>query len=186
MAKETTEQSTENKLNIDSELELKRFYFKYRDEFLRITNRYSLNQEAKLDVYQDAMVVLVESIRQGKLNIQQNLRSYLFGIGKNMIVDKIKSEIKARTVQEELKATAIDTESLTLDKIELTHRQSVLQTALEELGKKCQELLTLFYYRKYSIESIRLAMNYNSDNVVKANKSRCMKQLKEIMKNKEI
>lgn len=186
MEKETHQKEIEEELNINSEIELKQFYFKYRDEFLRITNRYKLDQETKLDVYQDAMVVLVEAIRQEKLNVQQNLRSYLFGIGKNMIVDKIKAEIKTRTVQEELKKEAVDRETLTLDKIELTHQQRMLKVALEELGKKCQEILTLFYYRKYSIDAIKSAMNYNNDNVVKAHKSRCLKQLREVMKSKDL
>ena len=47
------------------------------------------------------------------------------------------------------------------------------------LGKKCQELLTLFYYRGYTIQEIMEAENYNSENVVKAAKSRCMKTLRE-------
>ena len=45
--------------------------------------------------------------------------------------------------------------------------QIQLQRAFAGLGKKCKEVLSLFYYRGYSIEEICLAMNYENKNVVK-------------------
>ena len=66
-----------------------------------------------------------------------------------------------------------------MEEHELTTEQLLLQKHFGALGKQCQELLTLFYYRGYTIQEIMEAENYNSENVVKAAKSRCMKTLRE-------
>ncbi|MEM1324401.1 MAG: sigma-70 family RNA polymerase sigma factor [Bacteroidota bacterium] len=180
--KRETQEEKRTQPDVDSEAMLRQFYFRYRDEFLRAFSKYELDEAARLDVYQDAMIVLVEAMRKGKVTLQNNAKSYLFGIGRNLFVDRIKSELKKRELQADLKNQADISENVTLDHIELSHRQQTLQQAIRQLGKKCQEILTLFYYRKYAIEAIQKAMNYNSENVVKAHKSRCLKQLREIMK----
>ena len=66
----------------------------------------------------------------------------------------------------------------------LTTEQQLLQKYFGTLGKKCQELLTLFYYRGFTIQEIMEAGGYNSENVVKSQKSRCMKTLKERINEK--
>ena len=73
--------------------------------------------------------------------------------------------------------------SFELEAPDPSHEQRLLQQHLKSLGEKCQQLLTLFYYRGLTIQEIMEAENYNSENVVKAAKSRCMKTLKEKIKS---
>jgi len=69
----------------------------------------------------------------------------------------------------------IETEALTV-------QQRLLKKHFKTLGRQCQELLTLFYYRGFTIKEILNHGSYNSENVVKSAKSRCMKTLKERIK----
>src|SRR5690606_36626853 len=69
--------------------------------------------------------------------------------------------------------------NIELEQEELTIEQVLLKKHFSTLGKKCQELLTLFYYRGYTIKDIIETSDYTSENVVKSAKSRCMKTLKE-------
>jgi len=70
-------------------------------------------------------------------------------------------------------------ENIKIDTEELTHEQQLLRTHFSGLGKQCQELLNLFYYRGFTIKDILAHSNYNSENVIKSAKSRCLKTLKE-------
>ena len=47
------------------------------------------------------------------------------------------------------------------------------------LGEKCQEILNLFYYKSLTIDEIVQVQGYENKNVVKSQKSRCLKSLKE-------
>ena len=49
---------------------------------------------------------------------------------------------------------------------------------LNKLGEPCQQLLTLFYFNNYTMESIAETMGYKNDKVAKSQKVRCLKELK--------
>jgi DNA-directed RNA polymerase specialized sigma24 family protein len=57
-----------------------------------------------------------------------------------------------------------------------------LRNAMNQLSEGCRKVLVLFYYRRYTIEAIMHTLNYKNENTAKANKSRCLKKLREIMK----
>ena len=99
-------------------------------------------------------------------------------------MDKIKENQRLVSQEEYHLPDEVSTEMI--DSIELNHRQQLIKEALKELGGACKDILHYFYYQKYSIESIRMAMGYKDDNVVKANKSRCMKSLRTILTGKDI
>ena len=65
---------------------------------------------------------------------------------------------------------------------ELTIEQQLLRTHFNKLGKKCRELLTLFYYRGLTIDDIVEFAGYTNGSVVRSQKSRCLKSLKEMIK----
>ncbi|WP_254097249.1 RNA polymerase sigma factor [Aquimarina sp. Aq107] len=65
---------------------------------------------------------------------------------------------------------------------QLTPQQELLRQHFKNLGKRCQEMLTLFYYRGLTIDEITESLGYENKNVVKSQKSRCLKSLKESIK----
>lgn len=161
---------------------LQTVYEQNRDAFIAFGRKQNAADEDVLDVYQDAVIAFFENVIEGKITaLQSSVKTYLFGIGRYMLIHKFKKS---------LRAVPTDTADLQLEKLaenylleteNLTHQKGVLATALEQLPGRCQQLLLLFYYRRFSIEAIMHEMNYGSENVVKANKSRCMKQLKKMV-----
>ena len=72
---------------------LHEFYNNNKTGFLLFFNRYNLNADDALDIYQDAIIALVENIKKGKIDsLQSSLTTYLFGIGKFMVFQKFKKE----------------------------------------------------------------------------------------------
>ena len=57
----------------------------------------------------------------------------------------------------------------------------ILRKSLPKLGEKCQEILNLFYFKEYNLDEITKLMKYDNKNVAKSQKSRCIKQLKDII-----
>ncbi len=89
---------------------------------------------------------------------------------------KVPYEANLHVVDQHIPEIALD------DVRPLTQEQILLRKYFKQLGEKCQQVLTLFYYRGLNIEEIVKQAGYNNANVVKAQKSRCLKTLKQLIK----
>ena len=173
-----------------SDLLFKKIYEDNRDKFLNFARKYNLSQDDNIDVYQDAYIIFYNNVMQGKVQeFTSSISTYLFSIGKYLIFDKMKKNNKTINPDFDLsivreKEELVDPD-LEMEKQELTTEQVLLKKYFVTLGKKCQELLTLFYYRGFTIKDIIEAGDYTNENVVKSTKSRCMKTLKERINAKE-
>jgi RNA polymerase sigma-70 factor (ECF subfamily) len=166
-----------------SEQVFKQVYEAYRDKFLNYARRYRLSEDDTIDVYQDAYIIFYDNIMNGKIkSFTSSIETYLFSIGKYLIFDKMRKNKKEISSDFDLSIVRNDdelVETLEIDEPNLTTEQQLLQKHFKMLGKQCQELLTLFYYRGFTIKEIMETSAYNSENVVKSQKSRCMKTLRE-------
>lgn len=162
--------------SLNADQDMKDLYRSFRDKFLNITAHYGLPKEELIDIYQDAFIAYYEAIKYKKIKIDKSPESYLMGTAKNMIFTRIKKKIKEREMQQDVNLGQDDI--LEYQRIELSPVQEKLYAALEKLSESCRKILTLFYFRQYSIEAIMHSMNYNSENVTKSHKSRCLKHLK--------
>ncbi|QTD36560.1 sigma-70 family RNA polymerase sigma factor [Polaribacter batillariae] len=162
---------------------LEKVYLDYKKPFFNYAKKFTLSEEDILDIYQDAILAFIENIKTGKLvRLNSSIKTYLFSIGKYVIYNKIKKENTLQIVnsfkESDLK-TAKEHEVLFLQ--ELTDEQQLLKKSFGLLGKKCQQILTLFYFRGFNLEEITAHLGYNHKNVVKSQKSRCLKSLKDKM-----
>jgi RNA polymerase sigma-70 factor (ECF subfamily) len=177
------EDITLEELKQGSEQQLRKVYEDNRDKFLNFAKRYNLPDDDVIDVYQDAYVAFYNNIMSGKIEtMTSSISTYLFSIGKYLIFDKMKKNNK--TIRSEYNMDIVRDqenvmENISIDTEDLTHEQQLLRTHFASLGKQCQELLNLFYYRGFTIKDILEQGNYNSENVIKSAKSRCLKTLKE-------
>lgn len=157
-------------------------YVQYKNEFLLYARQFSMHEEDLKDIYQDSIIILYENVRSGKLTeLSSSLKTYLFAIGKY----KIYSQLNKLKVTVEVSSPPEPYEEMEVFPVELSQqRQKQLQQAYGQLGKKCRQLLRLFYYESQSIDSIKTTLHYSSKDVVKSLKHRCLKQLKELIRNK--
>ncbi len=163
---------------------LRRLYLEYRSAFISFAQKFCSNANDIVDAYQDAIILLQEKALKGDLDdLRCTLKTYLFGIGKYILYDKMRKQKKIVSPMK-LEQEAYDYNDIALDFLEdqPNELQQKLQRAFATLGKKCKEVLSLFYYRGYTIEEICDSLHYENKNVVKSQKSRCLKQLKEKVK----
>jgi len=166
--------------------EISKLYNAHRESFLNFGKKYGLDYDDLTDIYQEAFIALREKAINGKLyDVKSSLKTYLFGIGKFMIFDMLKEKKRTTTYQPNFHTThdTIELISLENNEDELTIEQSLLKTFFNKLGKKCQEMLTLFYAKGLTIDEIVENSNYTSKSVVRSQKSRCLKALKEMIKS---
>lgn len=154
-------------------------YKEHKEPFYNYAQRFSISDEILQDIYHDATIALHENAIDGKLNeIKCSLKTYLFSIGKNMIYEQLRKEKKTVTLDTSTYKEDYSYDVASYDTtLENEEQKKVLQ-GLNQLGESCKKLLQLFYYRGFTIDEIKDKLNYNSTDVVKSMKWKCLKQLK--------
>jgi len=169
--------------NSDKEA-LKNLYLENRNSFIGFARKFNVSENDILDAYQDAIIALTEKAHRGEIdNLKCSVKTYLFGIGKYMLFEKARKN-KKRIVDFPREKEAYNFQEITSNFFdeEPNKFELLLQKGFASLGKKCKEVLRLFYYRGFTIDEISEKLNYKDKNVVKSQKSRCIKQLKEKIK----
>lgn len=155
-------------------------YKEFKSSFLSYASRFSIDENDAIDVYQDTIITLYENILSGKLTtLTSSIKTYVFAIGKYKIYNKLKTNTKA-PIHDELEIDWHEEKDEEL--LEIKEENILkLQIAYQQLGTKCKEVIKLYYYDNLSIDDIRVRLGYASKDVVKSQKSRCIKRIKEIV-----
>lgn len=167
-------------LKKNDEKAIRDFYDENKIGFFLFAKRYNLQSDDICDIYQDAIVALIENAKKGKIDdLKSSLSTYLFGIGKCMIFQKFKKESRNCAFDEceevEVMYEEYNEERINLQIIEL-------QKGFGKLGEQCRKLLRLFYYEEKRLDEILSDLGYINKDVLKSQKSRCLKQLKVLAK----
>ena len=159
---------------------LKEVYKQYKTEFFRFASRYTKADDSLEDIFQDAIIAVYENALAGKLdNLKSSLKTYLFSIGKFMLFKKFRDTKEVVTDESYIfdqRETAV-MENVHEDEGP-TEQQKKLVQNFKKLGDKCREILELFYLQGLKLEEIVSVQGYENKNVVKSQKSRCLKALK--------
>lgn len=162
----------------------KRLYHEERISFIAWSKKnYGAGEEDAVEAFQESMVILYQKIRTQELvEIQSTLKTYLFAIGRNVLLKKYELNKKKQNIESlpEVSINPLEEQG------ELTDSQLKLKLAMEQLGHSCRDVLWLFYYRNFTIESIANHLNFNSEEVVRSKKYKCLKQLRKILNTKNV
>lgn len=164
---------------------LEKIYVENREAFINFSKKYNVEKYDAVDIYQDAIIALQENAISGKLNdLKSNISTYLFAIGKYKIFHSHRKNSRIELSNE----IELDDKNLILDvnflEEENTNQQRILKKYFPKLGERCKNVLSLFYYQGYTLDEITEILDYSDKKVLKSQKSRCMKQLKNMINNK--
>ncbi len=146
------------------------------------------------DLVQDALLTVYENIQGGKLTeLTSSLKTHVIGILKNKANEALRKQAAIATVPQQAGQDDDDT----LDPVDTGIAQSALerweeqdaeeeheqlQTAVREivgnLKEPCKTILWSFYWEDESMKHIAELMNYNTTDVAKSQKSKCMTKVK--------
>jgi RNA polymerase sigma factor (sigma-70 family) len=157
------------------------FLWLYRQNEGRILNlvqNNNGNEDDARDIFQEGLVALWTNISKGKfdLNGQAKISTYLFTLCRNLWISKLRKNKKMFSLDDNPGVEIADEVN---DMEEQYEKVKTLEDHFAKLGEACQQLLSLFYYKKASLKEIADLMGI-TDKTAKNNKYRCMQQLKEL------
>ena len=159
-------------------------YEKYRKEFLNWIRKFSgcPTDEAQ-EYYQAAILILYENIMSGKVtDLQSTLKTYLFGIGKNLTYQHHRKNQRMERVRAEyMVEVELLQESRQAQETEMDLR--LISRCLALIGEPCRQLLDYFYFLRKSMDEISTAMGYKNPETAKNQKYKCMERLRKMVED---
>lgn len=171
-----TEESLFLRIKDGDEEAVKFLYEKYRDEFVQwAIKRHQSNEEEAKDVFQNIIVIFFSKVNSGKLTIlESSIKTYLFGIGKNLL----KQRNEDLSLDEILISELVDTGK------EENEKLNILMSEMNKMSDLCTSILRYYYFNGYSMEDIAVEFNYKSVDSAKTQKYKCLQKLKNAIKSK--
>lgn len=167
--------------------ELKTIYLENRNAFLNFGLKFGLSNDAVLEVYQDVIIAFIDNVKNGKITtLNSSVKTYLFSIGKFIIYKQFQKK-QDNILPLDVERLKNYLNEIDDNEIELTNnfKTKLVEQGLSKLGKQCKKVLKLFYYNGLTLAEIQEYLNYENYNTIKSQKSRCLKNLKELI-NEEL
>jgi RNA polymerase sigma-70 factor (ECF subfamily) len=161
--------------------QLAEIYKAYRSEFVGwASSHYQCDKEEARDIYQASIITLYDNIINEKLKqLNGSVKTYLFAIGKNKIMELRRADKKFDFTQE---IHSIDIEDAPdLEKSQKERQLKVVQRCLEKLGEPCRTMLELYYYHETGLDKLAEMLHYKNTDTMKNLKSRCLLRLRELV-----
>jgi len=138
-------------------------------------------EEDAKDVFQDSMIAFHKIVCKGKFRGDAQIDTLIYAIARNLWYLKLRKEKN----HSDLSMADNVAEIIDITWGEFS-RGKLLRRLINELSVDCQKLIKLFYFEKWAIESIQTEFGLKSIQASKNKKYRCMKELMELIKKKNL
>lgn len=157
-------------------------YETFRSEFVHWIMRLQRcgNEDAR-EFYQASIIILYDNAKAGKLDaLRSSLKTYLFGIGKNLVWQRYRTNHREQVVGAEFYIKNYlyeDVDSQAAEEINL----EIISHNYNQLGEPCYELLGYYYFGRKAMEEIATLMGYKNPETAKNQKYKCMERLRKMV-----
>jgi DNA-directed RNA polymerase specialized sigma24 family protein len=159
-------------------------YNKHKDYCLRFMNKMHLDEETNRDIYQDAIIVFIEKIREDKLLlINTTIQTYLNSICRNQVLVRLNQKNKPVLMGNDWDNNYSDQYTDWFDEqTEIKNNRIIIimeeLKAMKEKGQVCYELLKKVFFENKSMGAVAVLMNYTNAENAKNQSYRCRERLK--------
>lgn len=129
------------------------------------------------DLYHDALILYYEKITTPGFVVKISEEAYIMGIVKNLWVHTIKGELTSDALTD-------NNDSNESKAFEIDHER--LYTVVLSAGKKCLDLLNLFYQQKLSLMDVASKLGFGSEHSASVQKYKCLEKIREIVKQNSL
>lgn len=128
------------------------------------------NRDAE-DIFQEAVVVLLDKIRQPDFVLTSSLKTYLFAISKNLWLKKL------RRAKQFLANSPLDITDTIFPSDDASNEQR-LSAWLEKITAHCRQILKAIFFLNEPIDSLMLKMGWKNKHTAANQKYKCIEQVR--------
>jgi len=132
--------------------------------------------DAAKDVFQDALVILIEKVYTNKLDLTCTISTYLYSICRFLWMDQLRQNKREIPLKDDYSHLFAD---ITITEFENTPDiYEDVNNAIEILGDPCKQLLECFYYKNLSWDEIASSLGYANAASARNQKYKCLERIR--------
>lgn len=132
------------------------------------------DQDAE-DIFQEAIIVLLNKVRQPEFVLSSSLKTYLFSISKNLWLKRLRDNKPAVILTED--HTLLETQYLLPEQEENTNNEKVV-TWFQKITIHCQRILKAIFYLNEPMENLMIKMGWKNKHTATNQKYKCIEQIR--------
>jgi RNA polymerase sigma factor (sigma-70 family) len=148
----------------------------YRDivDFVQIKGG---GEEDGADIFQEAIVILIDEIREGKFRGESKIKTFLYGIARNLWL----VEFRTRERRKKREENYMYAEPV-IEEVKFPDKDSgALDILFNQIGDVCKKILIGFYYENKSMKLLLKDFDFKNEQVLRNRKNLCMKKMKNLL-----
>jgi RNA polymerase sigma factor (sigma-70 family) len=130
------------------------------------------------DIFQDALLIFMDKVYDQNFQLSASISTYIFGICKNLCREKIRKNNRTTHIEQEINDDEF--EKNIEEFLEEERKYQALDQILIEAGKKCMDILKMFYYENLSMKVIATKLGFSSETSAKTQKYKCLEKARDL------
>jgi RNA polymerase sigma factor (sigma-70 family) len=151
------------------------YKFYYPSVATYVTNNRGNAADAE-DVFQEAIIILLQKVRQKDFTLTSTLKTYLFAIAKNIWLKKLRDNkiITVAYFEKVQQTTTSFTEEIVAEKT----REEKAATWIERITENCQRILKAIFFYQEPMDSLMKKMGWKNKHTAANQQYKCIQQVK--------
>lgn len=157
----------------------------YEYEFPKVVSMIIKNSgsvEMAQDVFQDAIVLLIEKVYAQKLDLTCSVKTYLYSICKILWLDQLRLHKKEKQLMKFFDQE-YSVEDISINFYDTPDIFDAVADAINVLGDPCKQLLECFYYKNMNWEEISIKLGYANPASARNQKYKCLEKIRRPLAN---
>jgi RNA polymerase sigma factor (sigma-70 family) len=139
------------------------------------------NEDDAYDVFQEALLEIYQSIIEHTYPEKFTISGYMYKMCTFKWLNKSKRDQRLDFKEDFMEFELADTSTTENFDFVNTNEEEVLKTYFQNMGEKCVELLTNTILLDYSLDEVRVKMDFASIGAVKMQHKRCKEKMMELI-----
>jgi RNA polymerase sigma factor (sigma-70 family) len=159
---------------------LYKFYFPSISSYIK--QNLGNNEDAE-DIFQEAIIVLLQKVRQPDFALTSSLKTYLYAVAKNIWLKRLRDN-KIKIVDSELSMVVHRTETEIFEIESEKSKEEKVENWLLKITRNCQNILKALFFYEVPMDNLMLKMGWKNKHTASNQKHKCIQQIKNV-KEKE-
>ena len=138
------------------------------------------------DIFQETVVTFIDLVRKSKFRGDSSVKTFLVSVARNIWLNELKRRKSGDQRAKVFETSRGHIENDVMENLNKREMREQLLSVINHLGESCRKVLTLFYYENLPFEEIVRKMGYESEQVARNKKYKCMKELSDLIRNNPV
>ncbi|HXL74081.1 MAG TPA: sigma-70 family RNA polymerase sigma factor [bacterium] len=138
------------------------------------------------DIFQETVVTFIDLVRKNKFRGDSSIKTFLVSVARNIWLNELKRKKSGDERAKIFETSRGHIENDVLENLNQREMKEQLLSLMDHLGESCRTILTFFYYENLPFEEIIHKMGYETVQVARNKKYKCMRELSDLIRNNPV